>query len=67
MTTKESPQGDGTHLAAGSIQAQLNVLGKMVVDLSHACARKDERIRALEGAIRDLVAPADRASRLVEA
>ena len=46
MTTKESPQGDGTHLHAGSIQVRLNEQNRVIIDLRAKISGRDERIRA---------------------
>ena len=58
-------QGDGTHLAPGSIQSELTRLQGELLRARAMVFDRDTRIRALEGALRDCVAPLARAAKVL--
>ena len=71
--SNETKQGDGTHLAVGSVQKQINVLREMLDEsrglnfrTTQQLIAEKERVRELEGALRDLAAPVERAVRVLE-
>ena len=58
-------QGSGQHLPHGSIQAELTRLQGELLRARAMVFDRDIRIRALEGALRDCVAPLARAAKVL--
>jgi hypothetical protein len=62
----EAPQGDGSHLGTGSVQAALNRANAALTASQELCLRQARRIVALESALREVCVPAERAIKVLE-
>ena len=59
-------QGDGSHLAHGSITAEINRLRQQVEARNATIATLEARVRRLEGALRDMTSAASQAGRVLD-